>query len=89
MDELIHICRSIANTENAVQRLNKNVAKLTKYCRMTNVRVTGVAIAGLLVTAVIAIQCKEIEALKEEVACLKIKTKTHSTTEGQTAQKGA
>ena len=89
MNELIHICRSMVNTENAINRLNKNIAKMAKCCRVTNARVTCVAIAGLLVTAVVVIQEREIKALQEEVACLTMKTKTHGTTEGQTAQKGA
>jgi len=89
MNEMIQLCRSVANSENAIRRLNKSLTKMAKCCRMTNTRVTCVAIAGLFITAVIAMQDKEIKALKEQVDILTIKTKTHGTTEGQTAQKGA
>ena len=89
MNELIHICRSVANSENAINRLNKSVVKLTKCCRITNTRVTCVAVAGLLITAIIAMQEKEIKALKEQVANLTVKTEHRGTMEGQTERKGA
>jgi hypothetical protein len=88
MNELIHICRTVANSEIAIHRLNKKVINMAKCCRLTNTRVSCLAVAGLLTMAVIAMQDKEIKALKAQVANL-TKTKTHSTTEGQTEQKGA
>lgn len=91
MNELIYICRSVANSENAICRLNKTVGKLAKCCRKTHAQVGGILIATLLITTVIAIQDKEIRALKKQVADLAKceEAETHDTTEEQTAQEGA
>ena len=89
MNELIHICRSVANSENAIHRLNKGMARMAKCCRLTNTRVTCVAISVLLITAVVAAQEKEIKALRKQVADLTAKPETNDTTEEQTAQEGA
>lgn len=73
MNEMIRICRSMVKSEHAIRRLNANVA-----C---------IAIGGLLITALIAAQEKEIQELKEQVSDLK--KATVDTTEEQKDQKGA
>ena len=90
MNEFIeYICRGIIHSEDAVKRLNKNVAGLAKNIRFTNSRVTCVVIASLAITAVVAIQDKEIKALQQRVADLEDKNETHDTTEEQNDQEGA
>lgn len=94
MNELIHICRSVAHSENAINRLNKSIARMGKCCRIINARVTCVAVAGLLITAVVAMQDKEIKALKKQVADLEaargpMENVADDTMEEQTEQKGA
>lgn len=89
MNELFHICRSVANSENAIHRLNKGMANMAKCCRLTNARVTCVAIGMLLITAVVAMQGEEIKALRKQVADLTAKPETTDITEEQTEQEGA
>lgn len=89
MNELIYICRSVANSENAICRLNKAVNKMAKCVRSTNTGVIYLGIAGIMILSVVAAQDKEIKALKKQVADLAAKTETQDTTEGQTEQKGA
>lgn len=81
------VCHGVIISEDAVKRLNKNVASLVKCCIRANARVTCVAVAVGLITAVVVSQNKEIKALKEQVA--NFTTKTHDTTEGQKQQEGA
>lgn len=68
MNEFIGLCRSVVNSENAIKRLNNNVVAIAKCCRGTNAAVTCLLIAGFGLTAVIAIQDKEIKALQKQVA---------------------
>lgn len=88
-----YVCRSVIRSEDAICRLNKNVAKLAKCVRITDARVTCVALGGLCIAAVVAWQDQEIKALKKQVADL---TKdaddaddTTENTEEQTQQEGA
>ena len=89
MNELIYICRSVANSENAICRTNKAVRKLAKCIRSTNTSVICLGIAGFMILSVVAAQDKEIKALKKQVADLAAKTETQDTTEEQTEQEGA
>lgn len=76
-----YVCRGVIVSEDAVKRLNKNVAGMVKCCIRTNTRVTCVAVAVALITTVVVAQNKEIKALKAQVANLT--TKTHDTSEGE------
>ena len=87
MDEIMRICRSVVNSENAIHRLNNKVGALARCCRKTSAQITIVAVAGLMLTALVAVQDKEIRALQKKVADLE--TKNTGTTEEQTEQKGA
>ena len=87
-----YVCRGVIRSEDAIKHLNKNVAKLVKCTRITNTRVTCLAVAGLLITAVVAMQDKEIKELKKQVADLAVKDEsadTADTTEEQNEQEGA
>ena len=94
MNELIGICRSLVNSENAIKRLNHNVTSIARYCRRTNAAVLCVALAGIGLTAVLAIQDKEIKALQKQVADLAknaedISDDTSDATEEHNDQEGA
>ena len=70
MNELIGICRSLVNSENAIKHLNRSVTSIAKCCRRTNASVLCLTLAGIGLTAVLAIQDKEIKALQKQVADL-------------------
>lgn len=94
MNEMMHMCRSIVNSEHAINRLGNRVFDIAKYCRKTSTRVTFLAIAGLLTMTAIAMHDKEIEALKKQVAELKAakaeaEDEASTTTEEQKDQEGA
>lgn len=89
MNEFIGLCRSVVNSENAIKRLNHNVAAIAKCCRSTNAAVLCVTLAGVGLTMVLAIQDKEIKALQKQVVELTAKLETPDTTEEQTEQEGA
>lgn len=91
-----YICRGVVRSEDAISRLNKHVTKLTKCVRITNTRVTCVAIAGLCFGVVIAMQDKEIKELQKQVADLAKKSEgakdpenVVENTEEQNQQEGA
>lgn len=73
------VYRGVIISEDAIARLNKNTTRLVKHCIRTSTRVTCVAVAVAVVTAIVVTQNKEIKALKEQVANLV--TKTHGTAE--------
>lgn len=81
-----YVCRSVIRSEDAINQLGKNVTKLAKCCRRAD---TCVALAGLCILAVVAMQDKEIKELQKKVADLTAKTETHDTMEEQTEQEGA
>jgi hypothetical protein len=89
MNELIYICRSVANSENAICRLNKAVNKMAKCVRKTNAGVIYIGLVSIAILSVVAAQDKEIKVLQKKVADLEAKTETHDTTEEQTEQEGA
>lgn len=68
MDHFIeYVCRGVMRSEDAIKRLNKNVATLAKSHRNLSAGVICLGVAGLLLTSVIADQDKEIKALKKQV----------------------
>lgn len=94
MNELIGICRSLVNSENAIKRLNHCVTNVAKCCRRTNAAVLCVTVASLGLTAIVAIQDKEIKALQKQVADLTKNAEdtsenTSDATEEQNDQEGA
>lgn len=90
MNELIHICRSVANSENAIQRLNHAAVRLAQCVRKANTGIVCLGVAGLMLWSVVAIQDKEIKALQKQVSELTAKPETHDeTTEEQNQQEGA
>lgn len=89
MNEWLNICRSVADSENAIYRLGKRVGNMTRYCRLTSFRVTCIGIAGICIAAVVAAQDCEIRALKKQVTDLTAKVETLNITEEQKDQEGA
>lgn len=81
-----YVCRSVIRSEDAINRLGRNVTKLAKTCRMAD---TCAALACLGIIAVVAMQDKEIKELQKQVTDLAAKTETPDTTEEQTEQEGA
>ena len=87
MNEIMRMCRIMVNSENAIHRLSNKVGTLAKCCRKTSAQITLVAVAGLMLTALVAMQDQEIKALRKRVTNLE--TKNNGTTEERTEQEGA
>ena len=76
-------CRGIVRNEDNVRRLNKNMVKLAKCVNGTNNAILLLAGAGMLATALIYANAKDIKTLQKQVKDL-----THEVEELK-EQKGA
>jgi hypothetical protein len=65
-----YVCHGIVRSENAINRLSRNVAKLGKCTNRLGTSAICLGVAGLLLTAVVSAQDREIKALKKQVAKL-------------------
>lgn len=83
MNFMEFVCRGVVRNEDNIRRLSKNVAKLTKCTRNTNVAVTCVFLSGLMLAGAIYVNAKDIAALQKQVKDL-----THEVEELK-EQKGA
>lgn len=85
-----YVCRGIVRSEDAIRCLNKRVVKLAKCNSKLGTGVICLGVAGLLLTAMVAIHDQEIQALRKQVAELaKSEDTTTNATEEQNQQEGA
>lgn len=92
-----YVCRSVIRSEDAICRLNKDVAKLAKCTRNTNKSVACIGIGVIALCSVVWMQDNEIKALQKQVADLAKKEEavesdtndTADTMEEQNQQEGA
>lgn len=93
MNEFIeYVCRGVIRSEDAIKRLSREVRALAKCNRSLRAGLICFGISGLLLTSVIALQDKEIQTLKKQVADLAVNGEpedTADTTEEQNEQEGA
>lgn len=76
-------CRGIVRNEDNIRRLHNHAVKLAKCVRSTNNVVLGLCVAGVMLSAVIMANAKDIENLQKQVKDL-----THEVEELK-EQKGA
>jgi hypothetical protein len=89
-----YVCRGVIRSEDAIRHLRRNVSGLVKCTRNLSTSVICLGVAGVLLTAVIYDQDKDIKALKKQVAALAkdAEAKNEPVTdnmEEQTQQEGA
>lgn len=98
MNEFIeYVCRGVIRSEDAIKNLNRSVRTLAKCNRNLRAGLICFGISSLLLTSVVALQDKEIQALKKQVAKLAVKDEptegstedATDTTEEQNEQEGA
>ena len=88
-----YICRSAVRSEDAICRLNKRIAKLTKRMNHTSISVICIGVGAVMVASVVAMQDREIKILQNKVAkleeaCTPLINVTDNTEEN-TQQEGA
>ena len=93
-----YVCRGVVRSEDAIRNLSGKVVSLVKCNRNLAGSVICLGVAGLLLTAVVAEQDKEIKALKKQVSDLAkceeastehAKVDVANNVEEQTQQEGA
>lgn len=93
MNEFIeYVCRGVIRSEDAIKNLNRNVRTLAKCNRNFRTSLICFGVSSLFLTAIVAIQDKEIRELQKQVADLAVKDEaieTADTTEEQNEQEGA
>jgi poly(3-hydroxyalkanoate) synthetase len=67
MNFMEYVCRGIVRSEDAIDRLNKKVTKMAKTNASLNINIAGICVAGLILTAIVAVQDREIKALQKQV----------------------
>lgn len=83
MNEFIeYVCRGVIRSEDAIDRLNRSVVTLARCKNRLNTSVICLGVAGLLLTAVVAAQDRDIKALKKQVSELAKNTEEQKQQEG-------